>query len=175
MAGYGDKPYGLREIKLVSMAQTPVVVTLPAATKLSFKPNITSGEMRGNDQIQALVAIEDSVEWSLENGGISLEAWALITGRTVVESGSTPNRTLAMNLDGGRVYPYFKIYGKAVGENATDDIHVKLYKCKLTEPIDGEFADGEFYVTSCSGKALPTATGIGEIVQNETAAALPAS
>jgi hypothetical protein len=174
MAGYGDRPWGIREIKLVSMDGTKVV-TLNAAQKLSFKPNITSGEMRGNDQIVALAAVEDSAEWSLEAGGIPLEAWALMTGRTVVESGSTPNRKTALNMDGGRVYPYFKIYGKAVGETGTDDIHVKLYKCKLTEPIDGEFADGAFYVTSCSGKALPTATGIAEIVQNETAAALPAS
>lgn len=175
MAGYGDKPFGLREIKLADLAGT-TVLALPAATTLGFKARLVSGELRGNDVVQALVAIEDAVEWSLEAGGISLEAWALMTGRTVTESGTTPGRTSTLNIAGGTVYPYFKIYGKAVGENATDDIHVKLYKCKLTEPLDGTFTDGEFYVTSCSGLALPDGVnGVADIVQNETAADLPTS
>jgi len=152
------------------------VIALPAVTTLGFKARLVSGELRGNDIVQALVAIEDAVEWSLEAGGISLEAWALMTGRTVTETGTTPGRTNTLNIAGGTVYPYFKIYGKAVGENATDDIHVKLYKCELTEPLDGSFADGEFYVTSCSGLALSDGVnGIADIVQNETATALPAS
>jgi len=175
MSGYGDKPFGLRGIKLVNLAGD-AAVDLPAAMTLGFKPRLVSGEMRGNDIVQALVAIEDAVEWSLEAGGISLEAWALMTGRTVDESGTTPNRTNTLNIAGGTVYPYFKIYGKSVGENATDDIHVKLYKCKLTEPLDGNFSDGEFYVTSCSGLALPDGVnGVADIVQNETAADLPST
>ncbi len=175
MSGYGDKPFGLREIRLLNAAGT-VNVKLPVAMKLSFSPSLVSGELRGDDVLQSLVSIEDAIEWSLEAGGISLEAWALMTGRAVTESGTTPNRTNTLHLAGGTIYPYFQVLGRSVGENATDDIHVKLYKCKLTEPIEGEFADGEFYVTSCSGKAVPHATlGLADIVQNETAAALPTS
>lgn len=175
MAGYGDKPFGLREIKLVNMAGD-TVVSLPAATKLGFQERLVSGEMRGNDVVQALVAITDAVEWSLENGGLSLEAWAMMTGRTVTETGTTPSQVNTMNIDGGQVYPYFKVYGKSIGENANDDIHVKLYKCKLTAPLEGEFTDGEFFVTSCSGLALPDGVnGIADVVQNETAAALPST
>jgi hypothetical protein len=173
MSGYGDKPFGLREIKLVNIGGT-VVAPLPAAMKLSFKERLVSGEMRGNDVVQALVAITDAVEWSLENGGLSLEAWAMMTGRTVTETGTTPTQINTMNIDGGQVYPYFKVYGKSIGENANDDIHIKLYKCKLTGSLEGEFADGSFFVTSCSGLALPDGTnGIADVVQNETAADLP--
>jgi hypothetical protein len=72
--------------------------------------------------------------------------------------------------------PYFKIYGKSVGDNATDDIHVKLFKCKLTEGVEGEFKDGEFFMTKCSGIAIdPGAGSLYEIVQDESASNLPTS
>jgi len=70
--------------------------------------------------------------------------------------------------------PYFKIYGQSLGDGI-DDIHVKLYKCKITE-FDGEWSDGNFFVTKCKGKAVDDGTnGIWQVVQNETSATLPTS
>ena len=46
---------------------------------------------------------------------------------------------------------------------------------KATGGIEGEFKDGEFWVTKCSGIAVDDSTnGVFDIVQNETAADLPA-
>lgn len=170
---YGDKPYGLRDIKLTNIAGDSQV-DLPAARTLGFQETLNSNTLRGDDSILAIFAATDSIEWSLEAGGISLAAWALMTGRTAVESGSSPNRTNTLTIEAGEVYPYFKIYGKSMGENATDDVHVKLFKCKLTSPLEGSFQDGEFFVTSCSGIAVDDGVnGIAEVVQNETADDLP--
>jgi hypothetical protein len=172
MAGYGEKPFGLKEIKVVVGA---TVVTLPVARTMSFKERVRSGELSGDDKTVAVVAYSDALEWSLEAGGISLEAWALMTGRTVTTTGTTPSRVTTLNADAAQTYPYFKIYGKSLGDGA-DDVHVKIYKAKLTEALEGEFADGEFFVTSCAGIAVDDGTnGIYDIVQNETAAALPSS
>lgn len=172
---YGDKPYAIDQIVLTNAAGT-VQVTLPAQQKLKFSIITKSAELENAyGELQALASRAVGVEWELEHGGISLEAVALITGGTVVTAGTTPNETKTLGGAIGTNYPYFKIYGKSLGDG-TDDIHVKLNKCKLMEAIEGEFGNGEFFVTSCKGKAMQDASGDAfEIVQNETAANLPTS
>lgn len=172
---YGDKPFGLRDLKITNLAGT-TQVDLPNALTLSFKERITSGEMRGDDATVSIVAITDAVEWEIEAGGIDLAAYALMTGRTATTAGVTPDRTTTLVGNAGDNYPYFKIYGKSVGDNSTDDIHVKILKCKLTGPLEGEFKDAEFFMTKCSGVAIdPGAGNLFEIVQNETSSTLPSS
>ena len=174
MSGYGDKPFGIRDIKLTPISGG-TQVDLPNERTLSFSERLVSGELRGAGKTVAVVSEVDAVEFSLEAGGISLEAYALMSGRTAVESGTTPNKTNTLNGDGAERYPYFKVYGKSLGDG-DDDIHVKLYKCKLTGGIEGSLADGEFWVTACSGICIDNGTnGIWDIVQHETAANLPAS
>lgn len=172
---YGDKPFGIRDIKLTKLDGS-LQVDLPNALTMTFKERITSGEMRGDDATQSVVAIADAVEWEIEAGGIDLAAYALLTGRTATTAGTTPNRTTTLVGNAGDNYPYFKVYGKSVGDNSTDDVHVKVNKCKLTSPIEGEFKDGEFFMTKCGGLAIdPGAGNMFEIVQNETSASLPSS
>lgn len=171
---YGDKPFGLRDIKLTDITGV-TQVDLPVAQRLAFNIRTKSGELSGDDTIAAVVSFAEAIEWELEAGGISLEAWAIMMGETATISGSTPSATDTLQLSGGQALPYFKIYGKSLGEG-DDDVHVKMAKCKLTDTIEGELADGEFYVVSCSGIAVPDGSNILiEIVQNETAATLPTS
>ena len=170
---FGDKPFGLRDVKLTSIDGT-VQVDLPASRTLKFSERIRSGELTGDDSVVAVVAFAEAVEWELEAGGISLEAYALMTGRTATAAGTTPNQTVTLTGSAGDAFPYFKIYGKAIGEGS-DDIHCKIFKAKVTK-IEGTFQEGEFFVTSCSGIAVDDGTnGIFEFVQNETAADLPSS
>jgi len=148
MAGYGNKPFGLHEIKLV---RGTTVVSLTNAMTMSFKERVKSGELSGDDKTVAVVATCQP------------------------STGTTPNRTTTLNADAGTPYPYFQIYGKSLGDGI-DDVHVKIYKAKLTEPLEGEFSDGQFFVTSCSGLAVDDGTnGIYDVVQNETATSLPTS
>lgn len=44
MAGFGDKPFGLRDIKLTNAAGT-TQVDLPSAMKMTFRERLTSGEI----------------------------------------------------------------------------------------------------------------------------------
>lgn len=168
---FGDKPFGLQDVKLTNIGGT-TQVDLPSAQRLSFMERTINGELRGDDSLVSVVGIAEAVEWELEAGGISLAAYALMTGRTAANAGVTPNATVTLTADAGTHYPYFKIYGKSVGDNGVDDIHVKLFKCKLTE-LSGEFADGEFFVTSCQGVAVDDGTnGLWEMIQHETATTL---
>lgn len=169
---FGDKPFGIRDIKIVG--KSGAAVDLPNARTMSFNERVRSGELSGDDKTVAIVAYADAVEWTLEAGGISLEAYAELTGRTVVTAGVTPNQTKTLSGDGGDVFPYVKIYGKSIGDG-DDDVHVKIFRAKVTN-IQGQLADSEFFVTSCQGTGIADATnGLFDVVQNETAANLPAS
>lgn len=168
------RAFGLRDIKITNIGGT-TQVDLPNAMTLTVKERVVSGELHGDDAVQAIVSFSDAVEWELEAGGISLEAYAMMTGRSVALTGTTPNQVNTLTVNAGDTYPYFKIYGKSMGDG-TDDIHVKINKAKLTAAIEGQFKDGEFYVTKCSGVAVdPGATSTLDIIQNETATTLPTS
>ncbi len=173
MSGYGDKPMGLRDVKITNIGGT-VQADLPVSRTLSITERVRSAELTGDDRIQSVVSFVEGLEWELEGGGISLEALTLLTGRTISEAGTTPNRTYTMETAAGDNFPWMKIYGKSVGDGA-DDVHVKIWKAKCTS-LQGSFSEGEFFVTQCSGIAVDDGTnGIYDIVQNETAANLPTS
>jgi hypothetical protein len=170
--GFGDRPFGLRDIKVTDIAGVSQA-DLPAAQQMTFKPRFISGELRGDDSLQSVVAFVEAYEFEIMAGGIDLDALAIITGETVTDAGVTPNQTRTFTVSAGDSMPYFKIYGKSLGENVTDDIHAKLFKCKMTS-MEGVFQDAQFYITSCSGIAVDDGSnGILEVVQNETATALP--
>jgi hypothetical protein len=171
---YGDKAFGLRDVKLTDISGS-TQVDLPSAMVFTFSERVKSGELSGDDKTVSVVTRADAVEWSLENGGISLEAVALMTGRTAASSGTTPNRTLTLTGEATEQFPYFKVYGKSIGDGS-DDVHIKLWKVKLTSALEGQFSDGEFWVSKCSGVGIDDGTnGVYDIVQNETAANLPTS
>ena len=166
---YGQAPFGLREVTVVAAGST---VAVPVAQKFTITERVKSGELAGDDVTKAIVAFTDALTFSIQSGGISLEAYCEMTGRTLATSGTTPNETKTMTATAAESFPYFKIYGRSLGD-AGDNIHVVVFKAKLTS-IEGRFADGQFMVSSASGVAIDDGTnGVFDIVQNETAAALP--
>ncbi len=167
------KPFGLRQVTLVPLP-SGTAVALSAAQTLSFKEALTSGELRGNDATQAIAAIVDKVEWSLEAGGISFDAIKVLTGRTITATGTTPAQKNTILARAGDTYPYFKIYGKIINDDGSD-IHVLIYKAKLTDGLEGEWKDGEFFIQSASGIAIDDGSKMFEMVHNETATTVPAS
>ena len=167
------KPFGLRQITLVPLPSGTAVV-LPAAQTLSFKESLTSGELRGDDATQAVAAYLDEVEWTIEAGGLSFDAIKVLTGRTIAATGTTPNQKNTILARAGDTYPYFKIYGKVINDDGSD-IHCLIYKAKLTDGLEGEWKDGEFFIQSGSGIAVDNGTKLYELIHNETATTVPAS
>lgn len=135
------KPFGMNQLILVSR-DGETQVQLPASRTLEFEETVVYGEFTGDDQLQGLMTIPTGVKCKVEAGGLSLEAYALLTGHTFNETGSTPNQVGTMEGDAVR-YPYFKIFGKSLGDE-TDDIHIVIYKAKLTSGLKGSFKYGEF-------------------------------
>jgi len=168
---FGNKPFGLRDVKITDITGT-TQADLPASQTLSFKERVKSGELSGDDALVSVVAFAEAVEWSLEAGGIDLDVYALLTGRTATTAGTTPSQTVTMTGSGGDTFPFVKLYGKALGEGS-DDIHCKIFKAKVTS-LEGSFTDGGFWITKCSGVAVDDGSnGLFEFIANETATDLP--
>jgi hypothetical protein len=173
-------PFGMRQIRLTPLGAdgaTPgTAVTLPVARKLTFAEVEDFTELRGDDVPQATHGSGPSVDWDLEAGGIGLEAYATIAGGTVTTTGTTPAIAKTYRKLETDVRPYFKAEGRAISDNG-GDFHVLIYRCKADSSIGGEFADGAFWLTSCSGKGYGSleTTPLGRVydfVHNETAVAI---
>jgi hypothetical protein len=149
-------PYGLRDIKVIPInddGSLGTAVDLPVAQTLSFSEAEEYQELRGDDRLVAVHGQGPTVEFDLEAGGISLDAWKVITGGTLTESGSTPASVKSLTKKVTDARPYFRIEGQAIND-VMGDTHVVIYKCKLTDTLEGEMTDGEFFVTSCSGQGI---------------------
>jgi methionine-rich copper-binding protein CopC len=168
--GEDNKPFGLKEIVVVSYDGV-TAISLPAALELEFEETVVSGEFFGNDELQGIVTQPLGVKGKFKAGGIPLDAYALMTGHSYGVSGSTPNEVATLAGDSS-TFPYFKVYGKSLGD-VGDDVHVKLMKIKLTGSPKGSFKRGEFFMLEAEFAGVKVGGKAYELVANETATALP--
>lgn len=176
-------PYGLRDVKLTaytSDAATTLVgssTDLPYSRTFSFSEAEEFEELRGDDKIITTRGKGAQVEWDLESGGLSLEALKVMAGGTIAETGVAPNQKKTYTKKVTDVRPFFKVEGQAISDSG-GDLHCVLDRCRVTGNVEGEFGDGEFWLTAASGVALPSNIAgrtdvLYEFVQNETAVAIP--
>lgn len=111
-------------------------------------------ELRGNGEVQATSTQEGVSTFSLRNGGLPLDALAMIYDMT--KDTSTPG-TVVLYPKKGRNLPYFKIEGKAKAADG-GTVTVIIYKAKANDrsipPMsfeEGQFAnieiEGDFFWT----------------------------
>jgi hypothetical protein len=170
-------PYGLREVGLTPYT-TAAATTLgtqlkyPVARTLSFEEAEDFEELRGDDKVVAIRGKGASVNWEMENGGLSLPAYKTMAGGEVVTTGVTPDTVTTFKKKVTDQRPYFRSEGVSINDDG-GDFHGILYKARASDSLSGEMADGTFWLTSASGQALP-ATLTGEVdtlydfVLNET-------
>lgn len=169
-----NNPFGLRELR-VQVGATNIALS-PAQT-CEVHEVLAQAELTGDDAVVAVHAFPVKVEGTVGAGGIPLAAYALMTGRTIGSTGATPTRVNTLPITKGDQFPYFKLYGRSVADDG-GDIWVVLYKCKLTDGMNGQFAYGEFRTSGFSFVAIPDSSSsdkIWDIVQHETTVAVPTS
>lgn len=174
-------PYGLREVKVTPYTTAAATVLgtpvkLPYGRTLSFAEVEEFQDLRGDDKLVATHGAGPQVEWELEAGGISFEAGAVMYGGTVSTSGVTPNQIKKWRKKVTDQRPYFKIEGQVISDSG-GDVHAVIYRAKATGNLEGEFTDGEFFLTGASGLGLPSLVVadldyVWDLVQNETATAI---
>lgn len=172
-------PYGLRDVKIAPLTATGAAGTkidLPNSRTFSFEESEDFEELRGDDKIVATRGKGPSVEWELEAGGISLEAYVVLNGGALVVTGTTPNVKKTYTKKGTDARPEFFVEGQALSESG-GDFHAILYRCKATGGVSGELSDGSFLLTSGSGSALSSKDPakvdvLYDLIHNETTAAI---
>lgn len=172
-------PFGMRDCKIypyTDSAGTTLAATgfdLPYAQTFSFADTEDFTDLRGDDDLVATHGAGAQVKWTLEAGGISLQVWAIFTGGAIVESGTTPSRTVTLRKLSSASRPYFRIDGQIMSDSG-GDITATVYRAKCNGDISGQFGDGKFFVSSANGIGLPIPGTklLYDIVQHETTAAL---
>lgn len=177
-------PYGLRDVKITPYTDATATVLagssvdLPNGRTFSFAETEKFEELRGDDSLVAVHGAGPQVAWSLEGGGVSLEAVQAMYGGTITTTGSTPNRIKKLRKLKTDLRPYFKVEGQIISDSG-GDVHAVVWRCRATDDLSGEFADGQFFLTGASGQGLgcliagPDLNVVWDIVQNETATAIP--
>ena len=172
---YGEKSFGLREVRITPYNSAAVLgtpVALPIAQTLSFRLLNDQKELKGDDQLQEIALYNRRVEASLEKGGISLEAAAIMTGGTVTTSSTTPTEKKELAVTGTNYSQYFRIEGRTVNADGTSGSYAEITYCKAVQ-FEGEMKGEEFFVTKCSllGLPHPTSGRAFALGRQETAAA----
>ena len=165
-------PYGLRDVKLTPNTNGTLgtAVDLPNAQTLSFEETEDFETLRGDDRDVATRGKGPAVNWSLESGGVSLEALAALTGGTVASTGTTPAQVKTFTKKSTDARPTFQVEGQSMSESG-GDFHAVLPRCKVTGSITGDMADGAFWISKADGTAIGnySTDDLFKFVQNETA------
>lgn len=174
-------PFGLRDVKIKPMTD-PALETLGAALDLPASRTMTCTEsesyeeLRGDDKIITSRGMGASVDWDLEGGGVSFDILKALVGGVLTDTGVTPNqvRKLAKKATDSR--PFFRMEGQVMSDNG-GDVHMVLYRCRATGDVEYNFADGEWFLTQCSGQAFPsqavgTVDALYDLIYNETITAI---
>jgi hypothetical protein len=149
-------PFGLRQVKLVPLDNAGAeveaeAVFLPASRTFSFAEAEEFETLEGDDRTIASHGAGPTVEWDLEGGGISLAAWRVMAGGTVVESGTSPAAVKSYTKLTTDSRPYFNAYGRAISDNG-GDFETVVHRCKADGSLEGNMENGSFLLTTASGK-----------------------
>lgn len=176
-------PFGLRDVKITPYTDGSATVLagsridLPNSQTFSFAETEAFEELRGDDSLVSTHGNGPIVNWSLEGGGISLEAVQAMYGGTILTTGTTPNQVKRLRKLKTDQRPYFKVEGQMISD-AGGDLHAVVWRCKATDDLSGEFADGKFFLTGAAGQGLgclivgADLNVVWDLVQNETAIAI---
>lgn len=168
-------PYGCRDIRVYPLTGevAGTGVDFPRARQMSFTEAESFDELRGDDGLVAVHGKGPSVNWEIEQGGITFAALQVINGGTITTAGTTPSQTTTYSKKGTDQRPYFKMEAQVISDSG-GDFHVVLFRCRTTGDVKGDSKEGAFLLLGARGIALPQASDskLYNLVQNETAAAI---
>jgi hypothetical protein len=172
-------PFGLRQVKLTPIVAGALVAAdsllLPASRTFSFSEVEDFEQLEGDDHTVASHGSGPTVDWDLEGGGISLAIWKILSGGTIVVSGTTPAIKHTYTKLTTEQRPYFQVEGRAISDNS-GDFHTVVYRCKADGDLEAEMSNGSFLLTAASGKGYGNESDskLYDMVHNETAIAMTA-
>lgn len=164
-------PYGCRDIKLYPFSGGIPATTgtdLPIARTLQFAETEQFAQLRGDDALKATHGQGPQVDWTIESGGVPLEAIKVMYGGEISDNGTGDAQTRTYHAAGTKQRPYFKMAAQAISDSG-GDFQVVIYKCKCTGDLSGTMQDSGFWLTGAKGTGLSDDDdNLYDFVQNET-------
>lgn len=174
-------PFGIRDVKLTPFTTGASTtygtgVDLPVARTFSWSEAEDFETLDGDDSHVASHGAGPVINWELESGGLPFEAYKIMAGGTITESGTTPAMKKVYSKLATDSRPYFKAEGQAISDSG-GDVHGLVFRAKATGDLEGEWAYGAFQLLAASGEGYPSlvSADLGKLydfVQNETAVAI---
>ncbi len=144
-------PFGLNDILIIDEAGEHWPLPTPRAFK--FKEVVKTAQVEVEDNLLVETAAE-SIEFDIEGGGMALEVYAALTGRTITTSGSTPNALTRLRGRAAEPLPNFGLQVRSLDANGGDVVmSFAAGLCKLVSGLQGAFQDGQFFSGTIKGVA----------------------
>lgn len=153
-------PYGVRDAKLTQYADTggtvlsTTSVDVPVMQHLNFTEAEEFTELRGDDRLITTRGKGSQVNGDIESGGLPIAVWAVITGGSVIATGTTPNRIIELQKRATTQRPFFRVDGKIISDSG-GDILVRIYRCRANGDIQANFQDGDFQTSQIAFVGMP--------------------
>lgn len=177
MATVGSLPYGMTDLVIEELDSDFAVVdgngvTLLYGQTFEITPTEDQTDVEGYGVVVGTVYSATKGDVTLTAAGTDLDALALITGGTVVETGTTP--AVVQTLDIGvedQARPYCQVTGRALG-NSGGDAWLRANAVRFSIP-GGNMDHKAFGTTSITGTAIvPPGGALLTRIHHETATAL---
>lgn len=160
---FGGAPFGLEDVKIATLnADGSYGDEVDVPSVQMFSPNLqtTNAELEGDDITTAVHARNRSAELRLRFGGLSLDAYNVLTGVTVDTYGSTPDSAESMDFTSTDNYPYFGIVGKIADAEGSGCFMVFLPKVKILEGFELGAEFGQFMTPEISARGIADDDGL---------------
>jgi hypothetical protein len=147
-------PFGLRAVKLRPIAADGTVgasVALPVSRTFTFTETEAFEELQGDDMTVASHGAGPTVDWELEAGGMSFDAYKIMAGGVTTLTGTSPTSVKKYTKLTSDSRPYFQVEGQAISDSG-GDVHSVVYRCKANGDLEGSFNNGSFSLTKAKGK-----------------------
>jgi len=136
-------PFGIADAFLLPEGGG-VGADLPVIRSLDVNVTSDSTDLTGDDQTVAIHTFNTHVEGSIEAGGISPAAIAIMIGGTAVTAAGVTTVTFDETTQGA----YFRLEAQIIDDTGEGDLHVVVYRAKITSGPNWTFQGGEYTLTT---------------------------
>jgi hypothetical protein len=178
-----SKSYGTRDAKIAPLTADPAggtatygaLIDVPGIKSVTIGGSVNEKQLRGDHQLLDTEAIIEDITITFDYAKLSQDVLDVLMGGTITDAGTTPTQTATYALLGTDSPGYFRFEAQvAAADTVGGDVHLVLYKCKITGIPDIGTAEEDFKTFSVSARAVPRLADSKwmDVVFNETAAAI---
>lgn len=158
---FAEMSRGIADLKVAVLDASDVpgtTVDVPGAQALEWSIESDSEELRGDNQVIAVVREAKSLTGTIRFAQNNLDAVASLIGGTVTTTGTTPAVVDTLEVASASSAAYVQIQGQVPGLDG-GGYRVVIHKALITSGPGGALADGEFNIPEMEFTAVANASG----------------